>query len=578
MGDDMKDLFKNLKATWRYAKSEKYRLIAYIILNLIMTGISVIIPIFAARQMIYLTESNLERLLVVSLVVSSIELFRILINHISRTLSINIFVNTYSTLIYAIATEVLKLNNKTLDKNGSGVFIQRITNDTFRMSDIYNFLTNNMVNIISDLGMLFGIFVINKWAFLYALISITIITIIERIRVVKRNETDKKYRKEAERITGFIGEMVRGSRDLKMLNAEESFLNEMGDRINTSIDLRFSMNRISRNYGTITSTTKELTSLGLILLLIFMLSKGYLISATALIIYNYYGRISSFTRFLGDFSEMIKDFNLSCNRVFEIVDSKEFEKETFGKKHLNTIDGDIEYKDVHFSYGDNKVLKGLSFKVKKNETVAIVGKSGSGKTTIFNLLNKFYLVDSGEILLNNININELDRESIRENITMISQNPYIFNMSIRDNLRLVKKSLKENEMIDACKRAYLHDFIMTLPNGYDTIVGEGGVNLSGGQKQRLAIARALIQNSQVILFDEATSALDNETQGKIQDAINDMKDQYTIIIVAHRLSTIINADRILYLEDGIIKEEGTHKELMEKSSGYKVLYEKELNK
>ena len=574
----MKDLFKNLKETWRYAKSEKYRLIAYVLLNILMIGISVIIPIFAAKQMIYLTESNLERLLGVSLVVSAIELFRILINHISRTLSINIFVNTYSTLIYALAQEVLKLNNKTLDENGSGVFIQRITNDTFRMSDIYNYLANNLVNIISDLGMLFGIFVINKWAFLYAFTSITIITIIERLRVIKRNEADKRYRKEAERITGFIGEMVRGSRDLKMLNAEESFLDEMGERINSSIDLRFSIDKISRNYGTIANTTKELTSLGLVLLLIFMLSKGYLIAATALIIYNYYGRISSFTRFLGDFSERIKDFNLSCNRVFEIVDSDVFEKEKFGKKHLDDIDGDIEYKNVYFSYGDNKVLKGLSFKVKKNETVAIVGKSGSGKTTIFNLLNKFYPVAGGEILLNNTNINDLDRDSIRDNITMISQNPYIFNMSIRDNLRLVKKSLKESEMIDACKRAYLHDFIMTLPDGYDTIIGEGGVNLSGGQKQRLAIARALIQDSQVILFDEATSALDNETQGKIQDAINDMKDQYTILIVAHRLSTIINADRILYLEDGIIKEEGTHKELMKKSSGYKALYEKELSK
>ena len=574
----MKDLFKNLKLTWNYAKSEKYRLIAYVLLNIIMIGISVIIPIFAAKQMIYLTESNLERLLIVSLIVSAIELFRILINHISRTLSINIFINTYSTLIYALAKEVLKLSNKTMDENGTGVFIQRITNDTFRMSDIYNYLTNNLVNIISDLGMLLGIFVINKWAFLYAFISITIITIIERIRVIKRNEADKKYRKEAERITGFIGEMVRGSRDLKMLSAENSFLNEMDKRINTSIGLRFSMDKISRNYNTIANSTKELTGLGLILLLVFMLSKGYLLAATALIIYNYYSRMSSFTRFLGDFSERIKDFNLSCGRVFDIIDSPEFEKEKFGKKHIDDIKGNIEYKDVDFSYGDNKVLKGLSFKIKSKETVAIVGKSGSGKTTIFNLLNKFYPVDSGEILIDGININELDKDSIRDNITMISQSPYIFNMSIRDNLRLVKKNLKEKEMIDACKRASLHDFILSLPEGYDTIIGEGGVNLSGGQKQRLAIARALIQDSQVILFDEATSALDNETQSKIQEAINNMKNDYTIIIVAHRLSTIINADRILYLEDGVIQEEGTHKELMKKSSGYKQLYEKELSK
>lgn len=574
----MRELFSNLKLTWRYAKSEKFRLIAYVFLNILLVVISVVIPIYSAKQIMLLTNSDLDGLLIMTLILSAIAFFRILVTHISRTLSIKIFINTYSSLLFSLAQETLKLNNKTLDENGTGVFIQRITNDTFRMSDIYNYLTNNIVNILSDLGMLLGIFTFNKWIFLYAFVSIAIITLIERMRVIKRNDADKKYRKVSESITGFIGEMVRGSRDLKMLNAEDSFLNEMSNKLDGAIGLRFDMDKISRNYMTIANGTKELASLGLVLLIIYMMSKGYLLASSALVIYSYYSRIQSFTRFLGDFSERIKDFNLSCNRVFAIVDSDEFEKEKFGKKHLKDIDKDIEFKDVEFAYGDNKVLKGVSFKVKKNETVAIVGKSGSGKTTIFNLLNKFYPVDSGQILLNDININELDKDSIRDNITMISQSPYIFNMSIRDNLRLVKKSLKESEMIDACKRAYLHDFIVSLPDGYDTIIGEGGVNLSGGQKQRLAIARALIQDSQVILFDEATSALDNETQGKIQDAINNMKNDYTILIVAHRLSTIINADRILYLEDGIIKEEGTHKELMKKSEGYRNLYEKELSK
>ena len=189
-----------------------------------------------------------------------------------------------------------------------------------------------------------------------------------------------------------------------------------------------------------------------------------------------------------------------------------------------------------------------------------------------------YDVNQGKITIDGVNINKLDKDSIRGNITIISQNPYIFNMSIRDNLKLVKNNLSDEEMYNACKIACLDDFIQELPNGYDTIIGEGGVNLSGGQKQRLAIARALVQKTEIILFDEATSALDNETQEKIQRAIENMKNEYTILIIAHRLSTIIHSDRILYLENGKIIAQGTHHELLNKCPSYQKLYETEIKK
>ena len=187
-----------------------------------------------------------------------------------------------------------------------------------------------------------------------------------------------------------------------------------------------------------------------------------------------------------------------------------------------------------------------------------------------------YSVKSGEILIENKNIEELDEESIRGNITIISQSPYIFNLSIRDNLKLVKENLTEEEMIEACKIACLDEFIETLPNKYDTILGEGGVVLSGGQKQRLAIARAFVQKTKIILFDEATSSLDNETQAKIQKAISNLKDDYTILIIAHRLSTIVNCDKIMLLESGKIIDEGMHEELLSRNSTYQTLYKTEI--
>lgn len=258
------------------------------------------------------------------------------------------------------------------------------------------------------------------------------------------------------------------------------------------------------------------------------------------------------------------------------MDDKLFKKEKFGNKHIDNIEGNFEFKNVTFSYGNDNVLEDINFKINSNETVAFVGKSGSGKSTIFNLLCKMYTVNKGTISVDGIDINELDKDSIRSNITVINQNPYIFNMSLRDNFKMVKENLTENEMIESCKLACLNDFIMTLPNGYDTIIGEGGVNLSGGEKQRVAIARALIQKTKIILFDEATSALDNETQSKIQEAINNMKKDYTIMIIAHRLSTIKNVDRILFINNKKIKAQGTHEELMKECKEYKQLYEKEI--
>ena len=185
---------------------------------------------------------------------------------------------------------------------------------------------------------------------------------------------------------------------------------------------------------------------------------------------------------------------------------------------------------------------------------------------------------SGTITIDNVDIRNLDKDTIRGNITIISQNPYIFNLSIKDNLRLVKNDVTDIEMKEACKMACLDEFIESLTDKYDTLIGEGGVNLSGGQRQRLAIARALVQKTEIILFDEATSALDNETQSKIQEAIDNMKKDYTILIIAHRLSTVINSDRILFLNDGKIEDIGTHKELLRRNKEYRLLYEAELKK
>ncbi len=574
----MNEFFKNLKFAWKFTKSQKGNFIKFIITNIITIVISVIVPILSAKIIVNLTGNNFYQLIIISIVIFLVEQ----LNNISSYL-----IDKYSQLIYRessskiqleLGKSILKLENKTIEKYGTGVFIQRITGDTSKLAEIFNVLNECLYGIISSIGIFCAIFLINKIAFIYLLTTIVILFLIERKRVEKYIELDKIFRSKNEKVSGFFSEIIRGVRDIKMLNSEDSFITSLNSKIKDLNCEKYNMGSVNRTYKLFRRFFSDLDDLLLIILLVVLIVKEKIIMANALIIYNYSQKLPEFAYYVGMLLDKVKDFNLSANRVFDIIESSEFKKETFGLKHLDKVEGDFEFKNVSFGYDEIKVLKNLSFKIKANETVAFVGKSGAGKTTIFNLLCKMYDINKGEIKIDGININELDKDSIRGNITIISQNPYIFNLSIKENLKLVKQNLTDDEMIEACKCACLHDFIMNLPNKYDTVVGEGGVNLSGGQKQRLAIARALVQKTEIILFDEATSALDNDTQEQIQKAIENMKGEYTILIIAHRLSTIKNANRILYLDDGKILAEGTHEKLMNNCTQYKHLYESEIIK
>lgn len=574
----MKEFIANLKLVWRFAKYQKKNIIKTTICKIIMMIISVVVPLISAKIIVNLTDNKIYQCLMFVVLMFVMENLRNFAIYFSNYFSQVVFRETMVLMQKSLGDAMLKLETKIIDDNGSGVFIQRLTNDVSLLSDEFSSINNYFGNIITNIGIFVAIFVINKWIFLYSVLYTILLYYIFKKRNYLYNEKRKIYKKEAEITTGFIGELVRGIRDIKMLNSEKSFLNKMEDNVVSLNNSAYDMNTVQRNYTLISGFTYDFGDF--ILQFIIGLSILYekLTIPNGIILFNYSGRVIDLGRTLDSFSKEIKDFNLASERVFSIIDSDDYKKEEFGSIHLKKVNGDFEFKNVSFAYDKNKVLRNLNFKINANETVAFVGKTGAGKTTIFSLLCKMYDNYEGEITIDNIDIKKLDKDSIRGNITIISQNPYIFHMSIKDNLKLVKGNLTKKEMIEACKAASLHDFIMTLPKKYDTIIGEGGVNLSGGQKQRLAIARALVQKTEIILFDEATSALDNETQMHIQKAIENMKNEYTILIIAHRLSTIINADRILFLDNGKITASGTHKELLKNCPAYKNLYESEITK
>ncbi len=573
----VKTFFSNLKKAWIYGKTQKKFIIGYIIFNIIFVFINLFVPILSAKAIVELTSNKLKQVIYIGLIILVVELLRNFANYITGYFRQQIYRETYSKLETTLGAEILKIENQNLDEKGSGLFIQRLTNDASKIADIFVVLNIYLTHILTDIGIFLAIFIINKIIFVYLVIMVCVIFIAEEKRTIVVTKEDKIYRKKNEKVSGFIGELVRGARDIKMLNAETSFIKELDTKI---VDLnmqRYKTDDKNRKYILLSATITDLFSTGNILLSVFLITQQMLTIPNALVINNYLNRLTSIIYFVSQLMEKIKDFNLSSERVFSIMESKEFPKEEFGKKHLGKAHGDFEFKNVTFTYKNgHKVIDNMNFKIKANSTVAFVGKSGSGKTTVFNLLCKMYNIESGTITIDGIDINDLDKDSIRGNITIISQNPYIFNMSIRDNLRLVKENLTDEEMKKACKTACLEEFIKSLPDGYDTIIGEGGINLSGGERQRLAIARALIQKTEIILFDEATSALDNETQANIKKAIDNMKNEYTILIIAHRLSTVIDCDRILFLDEGKIKAEGTHQELLNICKNYQNLYESEL--
>ena len=269
----------------------------------------------------------------------------------------------------------------------------------------------------------------------------------------------------------------------------------------------------------------------------------------------------------------IKKGNAAAERVFEIIEySKEINDQ--GRSiDMNEFKDKIRFNDLEFSYGESKIIDKLSFTINKGESIALVGSSGSGKTTIANLLNGFFNANSGNIIIDGINITDIKRESLYKNISIVTQESILFNDTIFNNIKIGNLNSNREDIINAAKEANAHDFIKDQVNGYDTVIGDYGNKLSGGQKQRLTIARAMLKSPSILILDEATSSLDSESERKIQDAINKLMYGKTSLIIAHKFSTIKKCDKIILIDKGRIVAQGTHDELINSNSLYKNMNE-----
>ncbi|MCI7083821.1 MAG: ABC transporter ATP-binding protein/permease [Tenericutes bacterium] len=575
MNDNVKT---NLKKTWKYIKSAKMNLVGYGAVSILEAIISAILPLLSAKVILNITNEVINQLVISALVVFFIEIILYIMYYFKSFFYRRIYQKTLINIQKSLAKEILNLEIAEIDKNSSGLFIDRLNKDTQDIAGLFMEYTYWISYIITNVGVLFTVFVLNKYLFVYALISSIVVFIINRKRIAKQYEVQKELKVLQESKTGLTSELVRGIRDIKVLNANNTILKQINEKIEETTKKEVKIINIRNFYNYIENNTRAISDLGFIIIGCFLYNKTLLTIPTFVIIYNYQSKIKNLLTGMVQLSEYNKKFSVSANRVFEIIDNVKFKKEKFGNVEIKKLDGNIIFENVSFGYDKTKIINDMSFEIKPNERIAFVGKSGTGKTTIFNLITRLYKSNKGKILLDGNNINDLTCSTIRDNMSIITQNPYIFNFSIKENLLMAKENATMKEIREACKMACIDDYIMSLPDKYNTMVGENGVILSGGQKQRIAIARALLMKTEIILFDEATSALDNETQSKIQEAINNLKGEYTILIVAHRLSTIIDSDRIFVVEDGKIVDSGSHRELLKKSEIYKNLYNKDLTK
>lgn len=462
---------------------------------------------------------------------------------------------------------------KFYDNNETGKIMSRMTNDLNDISELAHHGPENV--IISSISIITSFVYLSTINFYLTLIIFMCAPVLLLISFSLRKRMRSAFtesRKAVAEINGALESSISGIRVTKAFNnaKEEESKFEKG---NTAF-----VKARKKSYsamGAFHSSTVLVTNIFNVIVLI---AGGLFLYEGVITFADYTTFIVSINLFLGPvntlimFMEQYQNGVTGFKRFLEIMDT-ESEKDGENAQNVGKLEGHIAFENVNFSYEEGKsVLKDLSLNVGKGEVFALVGPSGGGKTTICHLIPHFYQIQSGKICIDGIDIKDMTLSSLRRNVGIVQQDVYLFNASIKDNILYGRPDASEEEVIESAKRANIHDFIMTLKDGYDTVIGERGVKLSGGQKQRISIARVFLKNPPILILDEATSALDNTTEILIQKSLDELCAGRTTIVVAHRLSTVKNANKIAVVSDGRIIEQGNHDQLIEKNGVYSNLY------
>lgn len=477
------------------------------------------------------------------------------------------FVGYLTSLCY---DKLQSLSMRYYSDKQTGEIMSRMINDTRQLEVlIAHSLPDMATNVIVVVGVAVMIFRINPLLALYTLIPVPFILLLSRLFTTKVAPLFKINQEVLAGLNGHTQDNLSGMKEIQAFGKEGKESLGMKDYCRHYSFVNIRANFYNAMYH---PAVEFITSIGTV---IVMGAGGYFVMrgrmSTADIV-GFFMYLSLFYSPLSALARLAEDIQVSkaCgNRVLELLDTESEIKEDDDAKDIPTCSGDVRFDNVVFGYsGDSKVLDGISFDVKPGKMLALVGATGVGKTTIVSLLERFYDPQSGKITIDGHDIRHATLSSLRKNISIVLQDVFLFNGTVYENIAYGAENATEEEVYAAAKTACADEFIREMPEGYMTKIGERGVRLSGGQKQRIAIARAVLRKTPILVLDEATSAVDNETEAQIQKAIENLSGSHTLIVIAHRLTTIMKADDIIVLRDGKIAEEGTHDELMKKGGIY----------
>lgn len=563
-----------LKRFISYYKPHKLVFSLDMLASLLVSLIGIVYPI-VTREMLndLIPNRHYRQIVIFGIALLGLYLVRMFLNYFIQYYGHVMGVRMQAAMRSDMFRKLEELPYSFYDNHETGKIMSRMTNDLQDISELAHHGPENL--IISTLSIVISFVYLAGINLPLTLLIFACVPILFLISLLLRGKMDSaftKSRRSVAEINAALESSISGIRVTKAFtNAEKEC--EKFERGNTRF--KEARSEAYKAMGVFHSATTFITNVFNVVVLI---AGGFFLYHGNISFGDYSAFIVSVNLFITpvmtliNFVEQFQDGVTGFRRFVEIMDT-EPERDLPGAENIGTVRGHIEFRDVSYAYdGGKSVLRHVDLDIGVGETFALVGPSGGGKTTICHLIPHFYEAESGQILIDGKDIRTLTRSSLRKNIGIVQQDIYLFNATVRENILYGRLDATEEEVVAAAKRANIHDYIMSLEKGYDTEIGERGVRLSGGQKQRLSIARVFLKNPPILILDEATSALDNTTEILIQSALDELCRGRTTIVVAHRLSTIKNADRIAVIADGVIAEEGTHRQLMEKNGLYSGLY------
>ena len=476
---------------------------------------------------------------------------------------------------------ILRADTQVIDNRHSGGFINNLNNDVGMITNLISVAILNLFKDSLTLIGLLGVMFYQNWKLsVFAMIMIPLASIAAKSLGKRIGKVSTEAMERSEKLVTYLMEIFKNHRLMKIFQNEKYEEIKAIKRINDLMEKSVKIGTIFVRASPIMETLTGIMIAGLIYY------SGKLILNDEIDINNFFSFLAAMmlayqpVRSLATLNMSIRQGLSAAKRILPVIDEKNKISDNEDDKELNFTNANIEFKNVKFNYKneENEVLKSISLNFMGGKTTSLVGYSGAGKSTILNLIPRFYDRTSGDITIDNQSIYKSKISSLRKRISLVSQDTTLFDDSIRNNIAYANLNAKDDEIIKAAEMSFASEFIEKLPKKYDTVIGESGVRLSGGEKQRLSIARAMLKESSIILLDEATSSLDSETEDKIQKAITTLTQNKTTIVIAHRLSTVLNSDKIYVIDSGKVVGEGTHQELLTGSIIYKNFYDKQISK